>query len=205
MIPRDGRLLFIFNLSNAESRGTWKDWRTFASIRMTARLKGATLTFFKKKKCLRGGEDSERGETKFSAGVTVTAPTTMHAEERQHEFSQRRSEVRAGRLSSRFQNFQAQSVSHRVQTRPLSSRSVHHGIFPDVYFYTHSLQRPHERRPMASRREQVSALFFCSLNTTSSHRMFSMGYRRAKSTQGNTNFQKRIFLANNFGITTRGP
>ena len=32
---------------------------------------------------LRGGEDSERGETKFSAGVTVPAPTTMHAEERQ--------------------------------------------------------------------------------------------------------------------------
>ena len=25
---------FIFNLSNAESRGTWKGWRTFASIRM---------------------------------------------------------------------------------------------------------------------------------------------------------------------------
>ena len=49
--------------------------------------------------CLRGGEDSERGETKFSAGVTITAPTTMHAEERQHECSQRRSEVRAGRLS----------------------------------------------------------------------------------------------------------
>ena len=34
------------------------------------------------------------------------------------------------------------------------------GVFPDVYFYTQSLQRPHERRPMASRREQVSALFF---------------------------------------------
>ena len=48
-------------------------------------------------------------------------------------------------------------------------------------------------------------LVFRSLNTTSSHRMFSMGYRRAKSTQGNTNFQKRIFLANNSGITTRGP
>ena len=41
-------------------------------------------------------------ETKFSTGVTVTAPTTMHAEERQHESSQRHSEVRAGRLSSRF-------------------------------------------------------------------------------------------------------
>ena len=108
-------------------------------------------------KCLRGeGEDSERGETKFSAGVTVTAPTTMHAEERQHECSQRRSEVRAGRLSSRFRL----RAYRTVQTRPVLSRSVHHGIFPDFYLYTHSLQRPHERRPMASRREQVSALFF---------------------------------------------
>ena len=82
----------------------------------------------------------------------------MHAEERQHECSrsQRRSEVRAGRLSSRFRL----RAYRTVQTRPVSSRSVHDGIFPDVYFYTHSLQRPHERRPMASRREQVSALFF---------------------------------------------
>ena len=121
--------------------------------------------------------------------------------EPQHECSQRRSEVRAGRLSSRFRL----RAYRTVQTRPVSSRSVYHGIFPDFYFYTHSLQRPYERRPMASRREQVFVLFFRSLNTTSSHRMFSMGYRRAKSTQGNTNFQKRIFLANNFGITTRGP
>ena len=30
----DGWLLFIFNLSSAESRGTWKGWRTFAWIRM---------------------------------------------------------------------------------------------------------------------------------------------------------------------------
>ena len=48
-------------------------------------------------------------------------------------------------------------------------------------------------------------LVFRSLNTTSSHRMFSMGYRRAKSTQGNTNFQKKNFLTNSSGITTRGP
>ena len=80
----------------------------------------------------------------------------MHAEERQHECSQRHSEVRAGRLSGRFRH----RAYHTVQTRPVSSRSVHHGIFPDVYFYTQSLQRPHERRSMASRREQVSALFF---------------------------------------------
>ena len=95
----------------------------------------------------------ERGETKFSAGVTVTAPTTIHAEERQHECSQRHSEVRARRLCSRFRL----RAYRTVQTRPVSSRSVHNGIFPDVYFYTDSLQRPHERRPMASRREQATA------------------------------------------------
>ena len=72
------------------------------------------------------------------------------------ECSQRRSEMRAGRLSSRFRL----RAYRTVQTRPVSSRSLHHGIFPDFYFYTHSLQRPLERRPMASRTEQVSALFF---------------------------------------------
>ena len=56
----------------------------------------------------------------------------MHAEERQHECSQRRSEVRAGGLSSRFRL----RAYRTVQTRPVSSRSVHHRIFPDVYFYT---------------------------------------------------------------------
>ena len=43
---------------------------------------------------LRGqGEDSERCDTKFSAGVTVkfTAPTTLHVEQRQPECSQRHS------------------------------------------------------------------------------------------------------------------
>ena len=49
-----------------------------------------------------------------------------------------------------------------VQTRPVSSQSVHRRIFPGVYFYTQSLQGPHKRRPMASRREQVSASFFIS-------------------------------------------
>ena len=86
----------------------------------------------------------------------------MHAEERQRECSQRHSEVmevRAGRpwrLSDRFMP----RAYRTVQTRPESSRSVHPGVFPDIYFYTQSLQRPHERRPMASRREQVSSLFF---------------------------------------------
>ena len=42
----DGWLLFIFNLSNAESRGTWKGWRTFAWIRMNCKAVVRRLTFF---------------------------------------------------------------------------------------------------------------------------------------------------------------
>ena len=92
----DGRLLFIFNLSNAESRGTWKAWRTFAWMNWLSC--GDTNFFFLMLTRRRRG--LEERETKFSAGVTATAPTAMHAEERQRECSQRHSEVRAGRLST---------------------------------------------------------------------------------------------------------
>ena len=124
----------------------------------------------------------------------------MHAEERQHECSQRHSEVRAGRLSSRFRL----RAYRTVQTRVVSSRSVHHGIFPGVYFYTHSLQRPHRTAPNGVKERASFCLVFRSLNTTSSHRMISMGYRRAKSTQGNTNFQKRIFWQTTSGSLPAG-
>ena len=118
-----GRLVFIFNLSNAESRGTWTGWRTFAWMNWLS----CSDTDFLKKKCLRVGEDSERGETKFAAGVTVTAPTTMHAEERRRECSQKCEQE--DRAAVRLRAYRT------VQTRPVSTRSVHHGIFPDVYFF----------------------------------------------------------------------
>ena len=76
----------------------------------------------------------------------------MHAEERQQSVPRDVQKCDWAAVSGR--------AYRTVQTRPVSSRSVHNGIFPDFYFYTHSLQRPHERRPTASRREQVSALFF---------------------------------------------
>ena len=41
----DGRLLFIFNLSNAESRGTWKGWRTFAWMNCQAVVRRHWLFF----------------------------------------------------------------------------------------------------------------------------------------------------------------
>ena len=121
------------------------------------------------------------------------------------ECSQRRSEVRAGRLSSR-EPFQAQSVSHRtdqLQTSLESKRTPRD--FPRLLFLYPLPSAAARTAPNGVKETASFCLVFRSLNTTSSHRMFSMGYRRAKSTQGNTNFQKRFFLANNFGITTRGP
>ena len=147
------------SFSICQTQSPEEPWRVGERSLGWTDCRAATLTFFFLM-LTREGEDSERGETKFSAGVPVTAPTTMHAEKETAwvfpEHAQRHSEVRAGRLSGRFRL----RAYRTVQTRPLSSRSVHHRIFPGVDFYTQSLQRPHKWRPMASRREQISALFF---------------------------------------------
>ena len=67
------------------------------------------------------------------------------------------------------------------------------GVFPDVYFYP--VPSAAARTAPNGVKERASfCLVFRSLNTTSSHRIFSMGYRRAKSTQGNTNFRKKNFF-----------
>ena len=83
--------------------------------------RAATLTFFL---CLREeGEDSERerGETKFSAGVTVkfTAPTTMHVEEKQPEWSQRHSKCEQEHEED--WEFQTQRASYRTDETSLES------------------------------------------------------------------------------------
>ena len=152
-------------------------------------------------KCLRGeGEDSERGETIFSAGVPVIAPTIMRAEERQRECSQRHSEVRAGRLSGRFRL----RAYRTVQTRPAWSRSLHHGIFPDVYFYTRSLQRPHKRRPMASRREQVSALFFVAWTQRRLTECFQWATEGPNPPKETLTFKKEFFWQTTSGSLPAG-
>ena len=147
--------------------------------------------------------DSSRREGRQTHSPLASQCThyTMHAEERQCECSQRHSEVRAGTLS---EPFQAQSVSHRTDWTSLESKRTPRD-FPRRLFLYPVPSAAARTAPNGVKERASFCLVFRSLNTTSSHRMFSMGYRRAKSTQGNTNFQKRIFLANNFGITTRGP
>ena len=120
----------------------------------------------------------------------------MHAEERQRECSQRHSEVQAGRLSGRFRL----RAYRTVQTRPVSSRSA-------TGFSQTSIPVPSaaaQTAPYGVKERTSFCLVFRSLNRTSSHWMFSMGYRRAISTQGNTNFQKRIFWQTTSGSLPAG-
>ena len=124
----------------------------------------------------------------------------MHAEERQRECSKRQSEVRPGRLSGRFRL----RVYRTVRTRPVSSWSVHHGIFPDVYFYTQSLQRPHERRPMASRIERVSALFFVTWTQVRLTQCFPWATERPNPSKETLTFKKEFFWLTTSGSLPAG-
>ena len=139
--------------------------------------------------CLRGdGEDSERDETKFSAGVTVkfTAQTTMPAEERQPECCQRHSKCEQEDWAA-----VSQSTPYRTDWTCFELKRTPPDLPRRLFLYPVDCGRTNG----AQWRQGESKFLpcFCSLNTTSSHRKFSMGYRRANSTQGNTNFQKRIF------------
>ena len=107
----------------------------------------------------------------FSAGVTHCCHLS-DACQRETEMSPETLqllEVRAGRLCGSFR-----LRAHRtVPTRPVLSWGVHHGIFPDVFFFPFP-DRPHERRANGVKERWSFCLCFHSLNTTLSNRMFSM-------------------------------
>ena len=114
-------------------------------------------------------------------------------------------EQQEGRLSGRFR-LRAYRRG-RIALTSLESQRTPRGFPRRLFLYPvpSACSAAARTAPNGVKERASFCLVFRSLNTTSSHRMFSMGNRRAKSTQGNTNFQKRSFLANNFGITTRGP
>ena len=198
------RLLFIFNLSNAESRGTWKVWRTFAWLNWLSF--GDTDFFFlmlTRRRIRRGL--GERGDkilhwrhsncTHYDACRRDTAwvfPETLRSASRKTE-----------------RPFQAQSVSHRTD-RPdqyvstLESKRTLHGVFPDVYFYTQSLQRPHERRPMASEREQVSALFFVAWTQRRLTECFPWATKGSYPPKETLTFKKEFFWQTTSGSLPAG-
>ena len=117
-----------------------------------------------------------------------------------YDACRRETAVRAGRLSGCFRL----RAYRTVQIRPVSSRSVHHGIFPDVYFYTQSLQRLHERRPMASRREQVSALFFVVWTQCRLTECFSWATEGPNPPKETLTFKKEFFWQTTSGSLPAG-
>ena len=94
------------------------------------------------------------------------------------------------------------TVAHRPAVSIRLSRSLG---FPICPFLASPLSRPHERRPMASRMQQLSSLFFVAWTTQPLYQNLVMGFRRAKFTQRNTNRQKKFLLTIDSGVTTRGP
>ena len=87
------------------------------------------------------------------------------------------------------------TVAYRPAVSIRLSRSLG---FPTCLFLASPLSGPHERRPMASRNEQLSSLFFVAWTTQPLHEKLLMGFRRAKFTQRNTNHQKNIFVDDRF-------
>ena len=90
---------------------------------------------------------------------------------------------------------QRRATKRTVAYRPAVSIHLSRSLgFPTCLFLTSPLSGPHERRPMASRKEQLSSLFFVAWTTQPLHKKLLMGFRRAKFTQRNTNRQKYIFV-----------
>ena len=189
----DGRMLFTFTLSNAESRGGRMNLKVLANVRRGwTDCRAATLTFFFLMLTRRGRGLRERWDKILRWRHKFTAPTTMHVEEKQPECSQRHSKCEQEHEEA------GSAVSDSTRNVPYRldqswSCSVHDGIFPDVYFYTQPLGRPHERRPMASRREQVSALFFVAWTQCPLTDSFPWATEGANPLKETPTFKKRIF------------
>ena len=135
-----------------------------------------------------GGGGRVRDWTELTAGVNFafsSMPNDMHAEERQARLE------RELKYMSRQRRVWKRTVAYRPAVSIRLSRSLG---FPTCLFLVSLLSGPHERRPMASRKEQLSSSFFVAWTTQTLHENLSMGFRRAKFTQRNTNLQKNIFV-----------
>ena len=107
---------------------------------------------------------------------------------------------RRGKRDSNVSSASERRVTKRtVAYRPAVSIRLSQSLgFPTCLFLANLLSGPHERRPMASRKEQLSSLFFVAWTSQSLHEKLLMGFRRAKFTQRNTNCQKKIFVDDRF-------
>ena len=111
-----------------------------------------------------GGWGRVRDWTELTASVNFafsSMPSDMHEEERQARLE------RELKCMSRQRRVSKRTVAYRPAVSIRLSRSLG---FPTCLFLVSLLSGPHERRPMASRKEQLSSSFFLSLNHTDSSR-----------------------------------
>ena len=99
------------------------------------------------------------------------------------------------------QPFQAQSVSHRTDETSLESKRTPRDFPRRLYLYPVPSAAA-QTAPNGVKERASFFLAFRSLNTTSSHRMFSMGYKRAKEgpnpPKEALTFKKEFFSKKNF-------
>ena len=144
------------------------------------------------------------GETKFSARVTVTAPTTMHAETARVFSETLRS------ASSKKEDWAAVSGSERIAPYSLDQSRVAAyttGFSQASIFIPQSLQhvqRPHERRPMASKREQVSVLFFVAWTQRRLTECFPWATEGPNPPKETLTFKKEFFWQTSSGSLPAG-
>ena len=130
----------------------------------------------------RGGSEIEQNLPLAWTSLSVACPTTC---------MQRRDKRLERECMSRQRRVSKRTVAYRPVVSIRLSRSLG---FPTCLFLVSLLSGQHERCPMASRKEQLSSSFFVAWTTQTLHENLSMGFRRAKFTQRNTNLQKNIFV-----------
>ena len=77
--------------------------------------------------------------------------------------------------------------------------------FPTCLFLASPLSWPHQRWPMASRKEQLSSLFFVAWSAQPLHEKLSMGLEGPSSLKETQTVKKIFLLTIDSGVTTRGP
>ena len=135
-----------------------------------------------------GGSEIEQNLPLAWTSLSVCMPNDWCiAEERQARLERE--------LKCMYMSRQRRVSKRTVAYRPAVSIRLNRSLgFPTCLFLVSLLSGPHERRPMASRKEQLSSSFFVAWTTQTLHKNLSMGFRRAKFTERNTNLQKNIFV-----------
>ena len=171
----DGRLLFIFNLSNAESRGTWKGWRTFAWIRMNCQavVRRHWLFFFFFLNA--SAEERTRREGRHNSPLASQWLHPLHDACRRETAWVFPETFRSASRKTE-QPFQAQSVSHRTDLTSLESKRTPRD-FPRLLFLYPLPSAAARTAPNGVKERASFSLVFQSLNTTSSllHKLSCVG------------------------------